>query len=134
MNERQKKFCEYFAANGGNGSAAAREAGYSERSAREIARKLLTDVDILDYIRKLQDEAAATRIKSVIQTKAFWSSVMDDSTQKMKDRLRASELLAKSAGAFIDPHEETRFECGEVQIYMPYTDRDEGCEIKREKM
>lgn len=134
MNERQRRFCECFASNGGNGAAAAREAGYSERSAREIARKLLTDVDILDYIRKLQDEAAATRIKSVIQVKAFWSEIMCDGEQKTKDRLRASELLAKSSGAFIDPHEETRFEGGEVQIYMPYTDRDEGCEIKREKM
>lgn len=135
MNERQKKFCEYYAANGGNGAAAAREAGYSARSAREIARKLLTDVDILDYIHELQDADANARIARISQIKAFWTDTMNDAEQRMPNRLKASELLARSAGMFLDPHaEDAGGSGGDVVIYMPYNGRDEGCDIKREKM
>lgn len=133
LTARQRKFAEYYAETG-NAAEAARKAGYSEKSARVQGRRMLTNANVLQYIRQLQDELAAPRIAGISETKAFWSNVMRDETKKTKDRLRASELLAKSAGAFIDPHEETRFEGGEVQIYMPYTERDEGCEIKREKM
>ena len=100
MNNRQKAFCEHFAACG-NAAEAARRAGYSDRTARSIGQRLLTDVDILTYVRALQDQAAAVRIVSMQQVKAFWSRVMDDAAETTANRLRASELLAKSAGAFV---------------------------------
>lgn len=129
MNERQRRFAEYYAACG-NAAEAARHAGYSERTARSQGQRLLTDVDILEYIRELQDQAATARIASMKQVKAYWSDVLRDPAEKTADRLRAGELLAKSAGAFV--HQTTNdgevvtgeFDGEDVVIYLPAIDKD----------
>ena len=54
IKKKQIKFCEFYIATGFNGAEAARLAGYSEKSARQIASKLLTNVDIAAYTRVLQ--------------------------------------------------------------------------------
>ncbi len=100
VNERQRKFAEFYAENP-NATEAAKLAGYSEKTARSQGQRLLTNVDIQKRIRELQEETARERIASMIQTKVFWSEIMSDTTQKTSDRLKASELLARSAGAFL---------------------------------
>lgn len=131
MNERQRRFCEAYAACG-NAAQAAREAGYSEKTARSQGQRLLTDVDILKYVRVLQDEAATARIASLKQVKAFWSDVMHDPSEKTADRLRAGELLARSAGAFVHRSADGEdvvtvngeFDGEDVVIYLPAIDQD----------
>lgn len=130
MSEKQKKFCEIYAACG-NGAEAAREAGYSERTARSQAQRLLTNVDVLKYVRQLQDEAATARIASLKMVKAFWSDVLHDPTEKTADRLRAGELLARSAGAFVHrvPGDGDDYavsgEHEDVVIYLPQIQNEE---------
>jgi len=136
MNERQRKFCEYYATNP-NATEAAKAAGYSEKTARAQGARLLTDVDIMRYIRELQDKAAASRIATMTQTKAFWSDVMNDPAERTADRLKASELLAKAAGEFL--HLPTDTEGGaafagesdgsDVVIYVPQMLREEDCQV-----
>lgn len=55
---RRAKFVEAYIANGGNATEAAREAGYPARSARSRGHELVKDRDVLDAIRKRQDELA----------------------------------------------------------------------------
>lgn len=100
MNDQQKKFAELFASCG-NAAQAAREAGYSERTARQQGARLLTDVDILRYVRELQDQAAEQRIATVKQIKAALSDILNDEEAKDADRIRAGEVLLRAAGAFI---------------------------------
>lgn len=100
MNEKQRRFAEYYAANP-NAAEAARAAGYSERTARSQGQRLLTNDDIQEYIKELQEENAAERIATMTDVKIFWSDTMNDKDLKRSDRLKASELLAKSAGAFL---------------------------------
>lgn len=100
MNEQQKKFAEYYAASP-NATESAKQAGYSPRTARSQGQRLLTNVDIQNYIRELQERAAAGRIMTMTQAKAFWSDIVNDKNEKTADRLKASELLARAAGAFI---------------------------------
>lgn len=100
MTDRQRRFAEAFAACG-NAAQAAREAGYSARTARSQGQRLLTNVDILKYAREIQDKTSASRISSMLQVRAFWSDVLNDPAEKTADRLRAGELLAKAAGAFL---------------------------------
>lgn len=138
MNEMQKRFAENYAKNP-NATEAAKAAGYSERTARSQGQRLLTNVDILQYIQSLQDAAAAERIASLTETKAFWSDVMHNPNEKTADRLKASELLAKSSGAFASAvtvrsrNGDTAFiatteEGGnDVIIYMPQIDPEENC-------
>lgn len=107
LTERQRKFCEAFAANGGNGTDAARQAGYKSPEV-EAARmlKLAKVAAALEAMRRATTNAAiATRE----ERQAFWSSVMrgtlageDGEPPKFSDRLKASELLGKSQADFID--------------------------------
>lgn len=51
-------FCREFVGNCGNGAEAAREAGYSEKSARKQALDLLKIPYIIDKIRQIQTDQA----------------------------------------------------------------------------
>ncbi|MGN0453099.1 MAG: terminase small subunit [Ruminococcus sp.] len=139
MNDKQKRFAELYAANP-NATEAAKGAGYSEHTARSQGQRLLTNADILQYIQSLQDAAASERIASLTETKAFWSDIMHDPKEKTADRLKASELLAKSSGAFASAVTvrsrngdaaliATAAEEGgnDVIIYMPQIDSEENC-------
>lgn len=142
MNDRQRRFAEAFAACG-NAARAAREAGYSEKTARSQGQRLLTNADILKYVRELQDQAAAGRIASMLQVRAFWSDVLNDPAEKTADRLRAGELLAKASGAFIHvrpgPDDDVgRMAMGavdgeDVVIYLPEVGREEDFQVKEVK-
>lgn len=49
MNQRQRAFCEAYLLSG-NATEAAIKAGYSPKSARSIGQRLLTYVDIREYL------------------------------------------------------------------------------------
>jgi len=100
MNEKQRRFAEYYAANP-NAAKAAKAAGYSEKTARAQGQRLLTKVDIISYMHELQDKLSTGRVSTMEEVKAFWSSIIQSSQEKTADRLKASELFAKAAGAFI---------------------------------
>ena len=57
LNPRQQRFCECFVACG-NATQAAKEAGYSDRTAYAQASRLLRNVKVDTRIRELQDAAA----------------------------------------------------------------------------
>ena len=99
---KQKRFIECY---NGNAIEAAREAGYSERSVTKIGYQLMSNPKIAAAIRAREnarnDDAIATRE----ERQRFFTRVMRDEEQHMKDRLRASELLGKSEGDFIDRQE-----------------------------
>jgi len=127
MTEQQKRFAEYYASEP-NATASAIKAGYSKKSARSQGQRLLTNDDILDYIQELQEQPEELRIASLREVKAFWSEIMNDDEQKVSDRLKASELLAKSAGAFAEQNFADGEKTGrddDVVIVMPYTERDD---------
>jgi len=72
MTTKQKIFIEAYLANGYNGSRAALKAGYSEKTAREIARENLTKPDIKEEIQNRVTE----ELKSIgVNTKAVIEQV-----------------------------------------------------------
>ena len=52
------------------------------------------------YIEELRHKDVPKRIATVDDIKAFFTEIMNDTEQATKDRIRAAELLAKTAGAF----------------------------------
>lgn len=102
LTPKQKAFCEHYAGNGGNATQAAIDAGYSEDGARVEGSRLLTNANVLEYIRELSAPSENKRIADATEIKEFWSSIMRDNSEKTTDRLKASELLGKSAAMFID--------------------------------
>jgi len=104
LNARQRKFCELYAANG-NATESAKLAGYSENSAKVEGSRLLTNDNVLEYIRELSAPAENKRIADVQDIKEFWTAIMRDDGLKLADRIKSSELLAKSAAMFIEKKE-----------------------------
>ena len=117
LSPKQQKFCEFYISSG-NATEAAKKAGYSEKTAREIARQNLTKLDIQNYIKELAEAVHKERIASAQEVLEFYSKVMADSKAQMKDRLRAAENLAKRMGLDKEGKEET-FESKYPPITIP---------------
>ena len=101
MNQRRQAFCEAYLASG-NATEAARKAGYSPQSARSQGQRLLTYADVQEYLAERNQEISAASTAQVEEIRQFWTATMRDQGAKTGDRLKASELLAKTYGAFLD--------------------------------
>lgn len=89
----------------GNAVQAAVTAGYSKTYAKSSAYKLLARKDVKEYIEYINSKMELEkRIMELEDIQAFWSDVIENKFQEMKFRLRASELLAKSKGAFLSEY------------------------------
>jgi len=111
LSPKQKAFCETYASNGGNATQAARVAGY--KKARQMGSENLSKPDIQQYIAHLTDKVSDERVAIMTERQEFWTSVLrgeeasgtdseGNDVFDMKHRLKASELLGKSQGDFID--------------------------------
>lgn len=59
--------------------------------------------NIIEERRKeLSEELRKETIADLDRIYSFWTDTMNDSDERMNDRLKASELLAKAQGAFVD--------------------------------
>lgn len=101
LNARQKAFCEYYVASG-NATESAVKAGYSEKYAGQNSDKLLKNTNIQIYIEELNKKVKDKRIADITEVKEFWTNVLRNNDAKMQDRLKASEYIAKTNGAFLD--------------------------------
>lgn len=100
MTDQQKAFADYYLMNGNNATQAAKDAGYSAKTAYSQGQRLLKNVEIMEYIRAQQKKAASDRAADADAVRAFWSQTMTDEAERINNRLKASELLAKSYGMF----------------------------------
>lgn len=106
LSVQRQKFCEYYVASG-NATESAIKAGYSPRSAMQNSSRLLRNAEIQEYIRKLNEEARSNRIMTMLEVQEFWSETIRDDKNRIADRLKASELLARAKGLFLDKIEIT---------------------------
>lgn len=115
LNERQERFVDEWVRNGGNGAQAAREAGYSERTARSIAQRLLTNVDVKEAIQARQAELREQRRMTTDNVIEFFEKVVKgeigeqevtpsgkviEVPTKVNNRIKAAENLGKVLGIF----------------------------------
>lgn len=122
MNERQRKFCEHYAADP-NATAAAISAGYSPKSAYSCGQRMLKNAEIQNYLRQLQEQAAAGRVADLEEVKMVWTETLRNTSEKTANRLRAGELLARSAGEFIRPGQSGRMS-GDDDMGTPSGEQD----------
>lgn len=109
LTERQQRFVDAY---DGNGTAAARAAGYTgdDRTLAAAASRLLTNGNVkaalearrVKVLTARSDAQAVTNIASRIERQSFWTKTMLDPEVEMKDRLKASELLGKSEADFTE--------------------------------
>ena len=114
MNERQKRFVDFYIQTG-NASEAARKAGYSERTAYSIGEENLRKPEVRAEINRRLGELKTQRtadtqeilehLTSVVRGE-LTEEVVTNSGKKItakvnqRDRLKAAEMLLKVNGAF----------------------------------
>lgn len=101
LTEKQKAWVDYYK-QGHTATEAARLAGYKAGSddsfqsiGAENLRKLAAHIQDRDAVLE------APRIAGMEEINAFWTDLIRDEEADMKDRLKASELRARAAGAFV---------------------------------
>lgn len=124
MTRRERLFCQHYA-RAPSGTGAAIAAGYSEKTARQIASRLLTKVYIRQYIAELSEELDSELIADARELRQTWTKIMRSEEASDRDRLKASELLAKSAGMFLARFEIESQRSDDLIIYLPQLEGDE---------
>lgn len=104
LNARQRAFVEAYC---GNATEAALAAGYSKKTAAFIGAENLKKPQIAAAIKEREKKRLSPVIASREDRQKFWTDVLKSPDSDMKDRLRASELLAKSEGDFLERREVT---------------------------
>jgi phage terminase small subunit len=104
---KQKKFCEFYVGSG-NASEAARLAGYSAKSAYAIGEQNLRKYEVVEYINSLTKAMSDERIATATERQRFWTAIMRGQLPEVESlQLKASEILAKAQGDFIQKVEVT---------------------------
>lgn len=98
--DRQQQVILNYKANGGNMKKAMIDAGYSETYADRNSKYLLGIIG--EEIKTQQKEIKSDKIKTITEIQEWWSGVMDDAEEDMAQRIKCSDLLAKSQGAYIE--------------------------------
>ncbi len=120
MTTRQKKFCDEYILSG-NAAEAAVKAGYSPKTAKSIGQRLLTYVNLKQYIGEELDKLHSAKIADAREVLEYLTSVMrgeekeqvlrldgggeqtvDELEVGAKERLRAAELLGRRYALFRD--------------------------------
>ena len=99
LNERQKRFAEYYAQSG-NILQSALRAGYSENYANKRGHELLDNVGIAEYIKSLTDPVRKQRILTAQQRQEILSEIALDEEAARSDRIKAIDTLNKMTGEY----------------------------------
>jgi|SRR5690554_820481 len=114
LTEKQRRFVEaYMGAAAGNATEAARLAGYGgdENTLSQTGHQNLRNPKISEAINERVDSDPLVMTR--FDRQRFWSRVVQgkeldgEDPAQMRDRLKASELLAKAQGDFIERVEHT---------------------------
>jgi len=100
LNERQKKFAEYYA-QCGNIVQSAIKAGYSETYANARAHEMLENVGVSEYIRTLTEKAQDARIMTAKERQITLSDMAKDAENAPTDRIKAIDVLNKMTGEYL---------------------------------
>jgi phage terminase small subunit len=101
LTAKQKKFADEYIKTG-NAELSAKAAGYN---ARGNTTKLLQNTTIREYIEKRNKQLDKVTIADMAEVKEFWTNTLRDKEADLKDRLKASEYIAKTNAAFIEKSE-----------------------------
>ena len=111
LTPKQKKFCDNYIETG-DATKSALAAGYSPKTAYSIGSENLKKPELILYIKERNDILESDKIADMQEIKELWTKWARDERIKHNDRLKASELIAKTNGAFLDRVEHS----GEINI------------------
>lgn len=109
LNNNQKAFCREYVKNGNNGTKAYMKAykNCTKETARRNASVLLTNTDILEYIKELQDKLEDKSIMSAKERMIFLTGVIKGEVKEnneleaeVNDKMKAVDILNKMSGEY----------------------------------
>jgi len=106
LTRKQQAFVDYYIETG-NATKAAIKAGYSKKTARVMGQENLLKPAIKKHIENRNKQIENERIADMKEVKEFWTSMVRNNKLEPKDRLKASEYIAKTNGAFLEKVEHT---------------------------
>lgn len=109
LSPMQQRFVDLYS---GNATEAALKAGYSAKTAYSMGNRLLKKVEIIKAIKERETKEITPLIATRKDRQKFWTDVMSNPDEDMKNRLKASELLGKSEADFTEKIQAT----GTMQI------------------
>jgi phage terminase small subunit len=108
LTPKQKAFADAYIETG-NQTEAARRAGYSEKSAKQVGTENMTKPAVAAYIKERMDALEAQHVASADEVMRFFSSVMRGEVKdqfgldpSLSDRLNAGKELMKRYAAVKD--------------------------------
>lgn len=126
LTPKQKAFADYYIQTG-NATESYKKAYESckkDETARANASRMLTNANVVAYIEEKQKELESSRMADITEVREFWTEAMRNPDNAMKDRLKASEMIARTSGAFLDKVEMKT--TGEQTITVTITDDDDA--------
>lgn len=102
LTAKQRAWIDYYK-QGKTAAEAARLAGYRGNNSDVIGSQNV--VKLSKYIADRDELLDRARVADMAEINAFWSDTMRNDKADIKDRLKASELRARSIGAFIERRE-----------------------------
>lgn len=90
MTSRQIRFCFAYASSG-NATQSAIEAGYSEKTARSQGQRLLTNVDIQNFLNQLAEERESKKIADAKEMQEVLTSII-------RQELEEENLVVEGCG------------------------------------
>lgn len=102
LTAKQRAWIDYYK-QGKTATEAARLAGYKGDNHHTIGAQNLAKLS--KYISDRDELLDRARVADMAEINAFWSDTMRNDKADIKDRLKASELRARSIGAFIERRE-----------------------------
>lgn len=97
LTAKQQKFCDKYV-ECGNATEAARYAGYSDKTAKDMGAENLSKPHLKAYIDARMAEISKPTIASAEEVLTFYSEVMRCDDNALPDRLTAAKELAKRWG------------------------------------
>lgn len=103
--KQEKWIDEYIKCN--NLAEASGKAGYTGKNLKAMGyQNSIKFKEIIEQRRlELSKEIKNTSIAELEDIYKFWTDTFNDDDAKMQDRIKASELLAKAKGAFVEKRE-----------------------------
>ena len=92
---KQQRFADEYIISG-NATDAAIAAGDSPKYANTNASKLLQNTTLQYYLKGRNKELESQKIADMREVKEFWTNTLRDEENEIKDRLKASEYIAKT--------------------------------------
>lgn len=103
LTPKQKKFADFYLQSG-NATESYIQAGYSgnRESANVNASKLIRNYRVKKYLEDFNKKEEEKNIIKIQEIREFWTSIIRDKDKDMNFRIKASELMAKSFGVFLE--------------------------------